>query len=100
MKTEVKRKFGVEEINSFNLDTICSECGERLGEHVNTTCPPKIKKRKACLVEQRVKHPCQQLRDNGSACRSGKKTKMYKVGNKMIVHPDLMSKIKMKFSPA
>ena len=79
MKTEVKRKFGVEEINSFNLDTICSECGERLGEHVNTTCPPKIKKRKACLVEQRVKHPCQQLRDNGNACRSGKKTKLHKV---------------------
>ena len=60
----------------------------------------KTEKTDSVPVEQRVKHPCQQLRDNGSACRSGKKTKMYKVGNKMIVHPDLMSKIKMKFSPA
>ena len=34
---------------------------------------------KRSQVERRVKHPCQQLRDNGNACRSGKKTKLYKV---------------------
>lgn len=34
---------------------------------------------KRSQVERRVKYPCQQLRDNGNACRSGKKAKMYKV---------------------